>query len=60
MTKLTSFLDFTKYISQMGKPYAKFLLFILFIVLGSKTVLSQVKEPFQVRYEADIRGEITF
>ena len=60
MTKLTSFLDFTKYISLMGKRYAKFLLFILFIVLGSKTALSQVKEPFQVRYEADIRGELTF
>ena len=60
MTKLTRFLDFTKYISLMGKRYSKFFLFILFVFLGSKNVLSQVKVPFQVRYEADIRGELTF
>ena len=44
----------------MGKRYSKFFLFILFVFLGSKNVLSQVKVPFQVRYEADIRGELTF
>ncbi|MEH6745881.1 MAG: T9SS type B sorting domain-containing protein [Maribacter arcticus] len=60
MTKLTSFLDFTKFTSLMGKHYAKCLIFILFLVLGAQTAYSQVKEPFQVRYEADIRGELTF
>ncbi|WP_198037232.1 T9SS type B sorting domain-containing protein [Maribacter hydrothermalis] len=60
MTKLITFLDFTKYTSLMGKHYAKCLLFILFIVLSSQSAFSQVKEPFQVRYEADIRGELTF
>ena len=60
MTKLTSFLDFTKFTSLMGKHYAKCLIFILFLVLGAQSAYSQVKEPFQVRYEADIRGELTF
>ncbi|SFR57839.1 gliding motility-associated C-terminal domain-containing protein [Maribacter stanieri] len=60
MTKLTSFLEFTKYISLMGKHYSKCLFFILFLALGLQTAVSQVKEPFQVRYEADIRGELTF
>ncbi|MEH6769986.1 T9SS type B sorting domain-containing protein [Maribacter arcticus] len=60
MTKLTSFLDFTKFTSLMGKHYAKCLIFILFLVSGAQSAYSQVKEPFQVRYEADIRGELTF
>ena len=60
MTKLTSFLDFTKFTSLMGKHYTKCLIFILFLVLGAQTAHSQVKEPFQVRYAADIRGELTF
>lgn len=44
----------------MGKHYIKCFIFILFLVLGSQTAFSQVKTPFQVRYEADIRGELTF
>ncbi|MGO4919955.1 T9SS type B sorting domain-containing protein [Maribacter spongiicola] len=60
MTKLTRFLDFTKYTSLMGKQYSKYLFFILFLALGLQTVVSQVKNDFDVRYEADIRGELTF
>ncbi|WP_282117691.1 T9SS type B sorting domain-containing protein [Maribacter aquivivus] len=44
----------------MGKQYSKFLFFILFLALGLQTVVSQVKNDFDVRYEADIRGDLTF
>ncbi|SHJ58053.1 gliding motility-associated C-terminal domain-containing protein [Maribacter aquivivus] len=44
----------------MGKQYSKYLFFILFLALGLQTVVSQVKNDFDVRYEADIRGELTF
>ncbi len=60
MTRLTQFLDFTKHTSLMGKQYSKYLFFILFLALGLQTVVSQVKNDFDVRYEADIRGELTF
>jgi gliding motility-associated-like protein len=60
MTKQIVFFDVAKYISHMGKHYTKCILVILFMVLGSQTAFSQVKKPFQVRYEADIRGELTF
>ncbi|WP_299318330.1 T9SS type B sorting domain-containing protein [uncultured Maribacter sp.] len=60
MTRLTQFLDFTKHISLMGKHYSKCLFFILFLALGLQTAVSQVKNDFDVRYEADIRGELTF
>ena len=60
MTKQNVFFDVAKYISQMGKQYTKCLIVLLFIILGSQTAFSQVKRPFQVRYEADIRGELTF
>ncbi|WP_324024746.1 T9SS type B sorting domain-containing protein [Maribacter sp. BPC-D8] len=60
MTKLTRFLDFTKHTSLMGKQYSKYLFFILFLALGLQTAVSQVKNDFDVRYEADIRGELTF
>ncbi|WP_291959782.1 SprB repeat-containing protein, partial [Maribacter sp.] len=60
MTKLTQFLDFTKHTSLMGKQYSKFLFFILFLALGLQTAVAQVKNDFEVRYEADIRGDLTF
>eukprot|EP01093_Parvamoeba_rugata_P005970 TRINITY_DN1906_c0_g1_i10.p1 TRINITY_DN1906_c0_g1~~TRINITY_DN1906_c0_g1_i10.p1 ORF type:complete len:163 (-),score=6.64 TRINITY_DN1906_c0_g1_i10:5-493(-) len=60
MTKLTSFLEFTKYISLMGKHYSKCLLFILFLGLGLQTASSQIGKDFSARYKADIRGDITF
>ncbi|TDS18624.1 gliding motility-associated-like protein [Maribacter caenipelagi] len=60
MTRLTQFLDFTKHTSLMGKQYSKCLFFILFLALGLQTAVSQVKNDFDVRYEADIRGELTF
>ncbi|WP_291787994.1 T9SS type B sorting domain-containing protein [Maribacter sp.] len=44
----------------MGKHYSKCLFFILFLALGLQTAVSQVKNDFDVRYEADIRGELTF
>ncbi|WP_186435570.1 T9SS type B sorting domain-containing protein [Maribacter sp. MAR_2009_72] len=44
----------------MGKIFSKGLFFILFLLLGFNTAYSQVKRDFAVRYEADIRGEITF
>ena len=44
----------------MGKHYSKCLFFILFLALGLQTGVSQVKNDFDVRYEADIRGELTF
>ncbi|WP_282048752.1 T9SS type B sorting domain-containing protein [Maribacter aquivivus] len=60
MTRLTQFLDFKKHTSLMGKQYSKYLFFILFLALGLQTAVSQVKNDFDVRYEADIRGDITF
>ncbi|WP_405384854.1 T9SS type B sorting domain-containing protein [Maribacter sp. LLG6340-A2] len=44
----------------MGKIFSKGLFFVLFLFLGFNTAFSQVKRDFAVRYEADIRGEITF
>ncbi|WP_430428628.1 T9SS type B sorting domain-containing protein [Maribacter litoralis] len=44
----------------MGKHFSKCLFFILFLALGLQTAVSQVKNDFDVRYEADIRGDITF
>ncbi|WP_321826081.1 T9SS type B sorting domain-containing protein [Maribacter dokdonensis] len=44
----------------MGKQYSKCLFFILFLALGLQTAVAQVKNDFDVRYEADIRGELTF
>ncbi|TFG74237.1 MAG: DUF11 domain-containing protein, partial [Flavobacteriales bacterium] len=38
----------------------KFLLLICFLFLGVLTAFSQVKNDFNVRYENDIRGELTF
>ncbi len=49
-----------KHISSMRTHFFKCTLFILFFGLGSFTVFSQVKKNFEVRYEADIRGELTF
>ncbi|WP_405400139.1 T9SS type B sorting domain-containing protein [Maribacter sp. Asnod2-G09] len=60
MTRLTQFLDFTKHISLMGKHYSKCLFFILFLALGLQTASSQIGKDFSPRYEADIRGDITF
>ncbi len=44
----------------MGKHYSKCLFFILFLALGLQTAVAQVKNDFDVRYEADIRGDLTF
>ena len=44
----------------MGKHYSKCLFFILFLALGLQTAVAQVKNNFDVRYEADIRGDLTF
>ncbi len=41
------------------KPTNK-LLFAFFIIWGTFSAFSQVKNDFDVRYEADIRGELTF
>ncbi|SIQ03775.1 T9SS type B sorting domain-containing protein [Maribacter ulvicola] len=60
MTEPTNFLDFIKYIFVKRKPYSKCVLFILVCALGVQSVVSQVKNDFDVRYEADIRGELTF
>ena len=50
----------TKLAYQMKIKSPKFLLLICFLFIGSFTAFSQVKNNFDVRYENDIRGEITF
>ena len=44
----------------MQLKLTKYFLVLLFLFLGSFTAFSQVKNNFEVRYEADIRGELTF
>lgn len=44
----------------MQLKLTKYFLVLLFLFLGSFTAFSQVKNNFDVRYEADIRGELTF
>ena len=60
MTKPTSFLEFIKYTSPMRKHVTALFCIVFFLILGSFTAFSQVKNNFDVRYEADIRGELTF
>ncbi|WP_419213211.1 T9SS type B sorting domain-containing protein [Maribacter sp. X9] len=43
----------------MRKQYTNSVFFIFFLMIGAFTAMAQVKTDFEVRYEADIRGELT-
>ena len=60
MTYACTVSNFTKIIQSLGLDLPKGICIAFLLFLGSFSSFSQVKNDFDVRYEADIRGELTF
>ncbi|RRQ50039.1 DUF11 domain-containing protein [Maribacter algicola] len=60
MTKQTTFFGVTIPNFQLKTSFLKISLFLIFLGIGTFSTFSQVKNNFDVRYSADIRGELTF
>ncbi|UWX54980.1 hypothetical protein NYZ99_20060 [Maribacter litopenaei] len=60
MIKLTTLFRLTKPKFKMKASFLKLSLSVIFLALGIFTTFAQVKNDFEVRYSADIRGELTF
>ncbi len=60
MNKISTFLDSTKRTNRMRPFTFKGIFLTLFFFLTTSFSFAQVKNDFDVRYSADIRGELTF